>query len=205
MLHTLLTLLFPPKPQRTPSIPLLSGLIPVRVREVDLRAQGVMYLDEVRAAASYASSKNLQDVIRQYKYNRKRALAAPLGQLLCDALEVFPPDEEAILCPVPLHWSRRFSRGFNQAELLAASLSQEAGLPHTRLLHRVRPTGHQAWRTHDERRLAMHDAFIASPCDHLHVTLVDDVATTMSTLDACARALKSAGATHVDAIVIALG
>jgi predicted amidophosphoribosyltransferase len=71
-------------------------------------------------------------------------------------------------------------------------------------LRRVRPTGHQAWRSHDERRLAMCDAFTAKDVP-AHVLLIDDVATTVSTLDACAQVLKSAGATQVHGLAIALG
>ncbi len=205
MLPILLSLFFPPKDRHIPSLALLSGLVPIHLSQHDLRAQGVMHFDGLTAAAAYGSSKNLQECIRRFKYGGQRSLATPLSRLLGDACAVFPPNEDSILCPVPLHWSRKFARGFNQAQLLASALSQEAGIAHVQLLRRIRPTGHQAWRTHDERRLAMHDAFDAHRCIPSHVTLVDDVATTMSTLDACACVLKNAGALHVDAIVIALG
>lgn len=179
---------------------------PVRISAMELRAQGIMHLDGLIAVTMYASSKSLQDAIRLFKYHRRRSLAPQLGRLMANATlsspHFFP---RTMLCPVPLHWSRKFSRGFNQADLLARDLSKSLHLPVSHLLRRVRPTGHQAWRSHDERRLAMKDAFVAHRSAFSHVTLVDDVATTMSTLDACARELKNAGVSHVDAIVLALG
>jgi competence protein ComFC len=205
MLQFLLALFFPAKSEQTHSLPVFSNLAPVRIRQEELRSQGIMHLDGLTAAATYASSKDLQEAIRRFKYHKQRSLADPLGRILSDAFMLLSPNNRTAFCPVPLHWSRRFARGFNQAELLARALSQSTRLPITMSVRRVRPTGHQAWRSHDERRLAMHDAFVARDCDVSHITLVDDVATTMSTLDACAYALKSAGVAHVDAIVIALG
>lgn len=179
---------------------------PVCLGSLELRSQGIMHLDGLLAVTTYGSSKSLQKTIHSFKYQRQRTLAVPLGQLMTRASSLDPHFlNRTVLCPVPLHWSRRFSRGFNQAELLAREVSSALHLPVSYLLRRVRPTGHQAWRSHDERRLAMSDAFVAQSCTFVRVTLVDDVATTMSTLDACACALKNAGASHVDAIVIALG
>lgn len=206
MLHSLTTLLFPEKPQEAQSLEVLPDLIPLHLGKDRLHDQGSMYLDGLTAAAAYASSREVQDMIRRFKYGRRRSLAPVLGQLMVNTLPYFPLNAGTVLCPVPLHWSRRFSRGFNQAALLAEHVAQVTQIPVVDLLRRTRPTGHQAWRSHDERRLAMHDAFRAQGCDGvLHVTLVDDVATTLSTLDACARVIKEAGVPFVDAIVVALG
>lgn len=199
-------LLFP-RPKDAASFRMdIGSFDPVRIHPLELRAQGIMHLDGLIAVTTYGSSKSLQDAIRSFKYHRQRSLAVPLGQLMARAASSASHFfDRTVLCPVPLHWSRKFSRGFNQAELLAREVSSAVHLPISHLLRRVRPTGHQAWRSHDERRLAMSDAFVAHCCTFSHVTLVDDVATTMSTLDACACALKNAGVSHVDAIVIALG
>lgn len=205
MLSSLFSLLFPSRPHSETVIPDFSALRPIHLFQSDLQAQGIMYLDGLTAGAAYASSKDLQQLIRQFKYGKRRALAVPLGQLLADTLPYFPLDPSTVLCPVPLHWLRRFARGFNQADLLAREVSRITGTALVHDLRRTRPTGHQAWRSHDERRLAMRDAFTVERCGHIGVTLVDDVATTMSTLDACACALKEAGVSHVDALVVALG
>jgi len=205
MLSSLFTLFFPEKLQDlTISSIELPITQPVQLKQDHLRRQGVMHLDCLTAALAYASSRDMQKLIHQFKYNKKRALAAPLGKVLLDAAAHIPLSEDMVICPVPLHWSRRFSRGFNQAELLAREVSDYTTLPIAHCLKRVRPTGHQAWRTHDERRLAMVDAFAVRSTSS-HILLIDDVATTMSTLDACAEALKRRGVSHVQALVIALG
>lgn len=206
MFQTLLAFFFPTKEISIQEEAFIESFDPVRIQAIELRAQGIMYLDGLIAVTTYVSSKSLQDAIRLFKYHRRRALASQLGRLMTNAVRLSPHFfPRTMLCPVPLHWSRQFSRGFNQAELLTQEVSTALHLPVSHLLRRVRPTGHQAWRSHDERRLAMKDAFVAQRSTFSHVTLVDDVATTMSTLDACARALKNAGVSHVDAIVIALG
>lgn len=205
-MHYLLSTLFFPVKNDQSFVTLQHGaLIPIRLRTETLREQGIMYLDGLTASAAYASSKDLQETIRRFKYGRQRRLAAPLCACLFQAQQTFPLCDDTVLCPVPLHWSRRFSRGFNQAALLAKNLSAVVDRPLVEVLRRTRPTGHQAWRSHDERRLAMHEAFMTITDVPSHVTLVDDVATTMSTLDACAEVLKNAGVEHVDAIVVALG
>ena len=179
---------------------------PVIVDGYALRTQGVLHLDRLVAAANYASSRALQESIQLFKYGRRRSLAPSLGLLLSVASGLLSKStEQHVLCPVPLHWSRRFARGFNQAELLAREVAHATGMPLTLCLRRTRPTGHQAWRTHSERRLAMQDAFVALQPAPSHVILIDDVATTVSTLDACACALKHAGVQHVQALVVALG
>lgn len=205
MPYLLSTLFFPVKHDQSFITLQHSALIPIRLRTETLRQQGIMYLDSLTASAAYALSKDLQETIRRFKYGRQRRLVDVCRYHLCCAIQKFPLHEDTALCPVPLHWSRRFSRGFNQAALLANNLSAVVDIPLVEVLRRTRPTGHQAWRSHDERRLAMSDAFKVHGCVPLHVTLVDDVATTMSTLDACAAVLKNAGVEQVDAIVLALG
>jgi ComF family protein len=112
-----------------------------------------------------------------------------------------------VLCPVPLHWTRAWERGFNQAFLLAEHVGYVCGWEAEELLVRSRPTGRQARRTTGDRRRALREAFtvrspiVAPP----HVILLDDVATSGATLTACAQALRDAGAQRVQALVVAVG
>jgi predicted amidophosphoribosyltransferase len=111
-----------------------------------------------------------------------------------------------VLCPVPLHWLRRFGRGFNQAECLARVVAAERGLPVRGLLMRIRWTGSQVQRCRSERLTAVRGAFRCRiPDPPAHLVLIDDLSTTGATLDACARALKEAGARYVEGWVIAHG
>jgi ComF family protein len=108
---------------------------------------------------------------------------------------------------VPLHFVRRFLRGFNQAESLARCLAAELQLPHrSRILKRVRMTRPQSELKRDERRDNVHDAFRARPAADLKgatVLLVDDILTTGATCSDAARALKAAGAARVVVAIVA--
>jgi ComF family protein len=105
--------------------------------------------------------------------------------------------------PVPLHFRRRIERGFNQAVDLAAHV----GIPWIAALKRVRATAVQAGLPASRRHANVRDAFAAgrqaSMLRDAVVVLIDDVCTTGATLDACARALKGAGAREVRALTAA--
>ena len=158
-----------------------------------------------RAAGEYAGA--LRQLIHALKYDGRRSLAAPLAALMRErGREVL--DGATVAVPVPLHWSRRWQRGFNQAEALAARL----GLPVCRALARRRPTraqfGLPAARRHRNVRGAFGPARwragrARSRLKGAVVVLVDDVATTGATLRACAEELKRMGAREVRAITAA--
>ncbi len=200
-------------------------LTPLLLSEAELRRQGIAYLDSVVAAGRYDSSPLLKKAILTFKYKRIPELAKDLSGWMLAAIPgllILPTTENnfrtsalstsdtspaPILCPVPLHWSRRFWRGFNQAELLAKNISDAKQWPMQHLLKRVRATGHQAHRKREERLTALNDAFVFDErCDvPSTVILVDDLCTTGTTLRECAKALKKAGVKHVSALVVAYG
>lgn len=111
-----------------------------------------------------------------------------------------------MLIPVPLHKVRLRKRRFNQAALLARALSQLNGIPYrTEILMRSKNTPSQGGQTFSGRKRNVAGAFGLRPqqTDLLtgkHVVLIDDVYTTGSTLSACAKTLKRAGAARVDAL-----
>lgn len=113
------------------------------------------------------------------------------------------------LVPVPLHPVRLFRRRFNQSALLAQALAKQTGLPvETDALRRARPTPSQAGLNARARRRNMAGAFtVREPAKprvkDASLVLVDDVFTTGATLQACARALKRAGARRVAALTLA--
>ena len=105
--------------------------------------------------------------------------------------------------PVPLHPWRRLRRGFNQARDLAQDLDR----PVVDALWRVRATRPQMSLSGAARRMNLRGAFVASPFVDLNdrvVVLVDDVRTTGTTLDRCAKVLRRAGAREVRALTIAI-
>jgi ComF family protein len=157
------------------------------------------------AAYSYgAHDGNLRTLLHLFKYHRMRPLAAPLGRLMARAL---PRDERVdAIVPMPLHWRRWITRGYNQSELLAREVSARAGLPVERLLSRSRNTPVQAGLTSRERRLNVRNSFavpdparVGGRC----LLLIDDVLTTGATLNAASGALKQAGAARIAILTLA--
>lgn len=174
---------------------------PVHESNEQLRGRELRFIDAIHAGSTYQNCPLLKKAVHAFKYKGVRSLSKDLTQVL---LHAKPPTKEAVLCPVPLHWTRLFSRGFNQAELLAKDLSRECALPVRHLLKRIRPTGHQARRNRAERMSAMGGSFVCrieNPPPF--VILIDDLATTGATLDACAAVLKHAGVKRVEGWVVA--
>jgi len=157
------------------------------------------------AAYSYGFYEGtLRELIHLLKYSRIQTLAAPLGRLMGAAL---PRDQrfDAIV-PVPMHWRRRWARGFNQSMLLARTLAKRTGLPVWNAARRSRSTPPQAGLTSARRRENMTRAFEVRKPEAVkgrRILLVDDVLTTGATASACARALKVAGAAHVAVLTVA--
>jgi len=133
-----------------------------------------------------------------------RPLAGRLSRLLDRA---FPVDERYdLIVPVPLHWHRRWRRGYNQAELLARGVAKRRRIPVVNALRRRKPTANQAGLTSAGRRRNMAGAFEARGAVELRskrILLIDDVFTTGATASACARALKKAGAGSVSLLTLA--
>lgn len=147
----------------------------------------------------------LRDIIHALKYEGRRSIAPPLGALMRSAGAPLLRDADVVV-PVPLHPRRERSRGFNQAD----DLSRVLGLPVHPLLRRIRDTTSQIDLPKDERQRNVHDAFALSRArgaglraPESIVVLVDDVATTGATLEACAVVLKAAGAKEVRALTAA--
>jgi ComF family protein len=150
----------------------------------------------------------LRKLIQLFKYGRIQTLSKPLGRLLARAL----PREQNfdVIVPMPLHWRKRWQRGFNQAELLAREIGKRTHVPVENALRRVRPTESQAGLTSAKRRKNVSGAFQAwrttknlKAIGGQRVLLIDDVMTTGATAASCARALKRAGARHVTLLTLA--
>ena len=165
------------------------------------RCQGArLCVSRARAIGAYDGA--LRAIVHALKYDARRSLARPLGELMrargADVLQGVTS-----VVPVPLHPSRRRERGFNQARDLARHL----GLPVVEALARVRSTAPQAQLSAAERRQNLEGAFMttrhARRLIGATVVLVDDVSTTGATLEGCAQALRSAGVADVRALTAA--
>lgn len=113
-----------------------------------------------------------------------------------------------VIIPVPLHPLKKRKRGFNQAEILAGSLSEQTGIPvRTDILFRIKKTSPQKVLGPGERRANLKGAFAVSgkweACRN--VLLIDDIYTTGSTIERCAGILKKAGVENVWFLTISIG
>lgn len=163
-------------------------------------------MSEFDAAYSYGSyDGNLRDLIHLFKYARVRSLARPFGRLLISALPLNLRFDAVV--PMPMHWLRRWRRGFNQAELLARAVAKHTGLPCLKALRRTRSVPAQAGLTAAQRRRNTTGTFAAArrklALEGRHILLVDDVLTTGSTARAAAAVLKRAGAARVTVLTLA--
>ncbi len=163
---------------------------------------GLNGFDQVYSFGAYESV--LRKLIHVFKFEGVRTLQRPLGALLAQAL----PRETSFdaVVPMPLHWRRRWQRGFNQSELLAREIARRWSVPVRALVRRGRATAPQAGLTSAQRRTNVEGAFEVKDAARLkgmRLLLVDDVLTTGATASACARALKRAGAAHVTFLALA--
>jgi ComF family protein len=146
----------------------------------------------------------MKEIIHALKYERRRTIAPRLGDLMRTSGAALLRDADVVV-PVPLHPRREYQRGFNQADDLARHL----GLPVRHLLKRAVFTQSQIELPKHQRQENVRNAFALNevPGSRLPVpgtvVLVDDVSTTGSTLEACARVLKANGVTEVRALTAA--
>ncbi len=162
--------------------------------------------DRARAACVYEDP--VRDLILAFKHGDRTDLAGLFALWLQRAAADLLPQADAI-APVPLHPLRLLARRYNQAAEVARPLARLAGKPYfASPVVRRRRTLSQGGRSASGRRRNVAGAFEVPASWTRRVAgrrilLVDDVLTTGATLEACARALKAAGAAGVDVAVIA--
>lgn len=149
-------------------------------------------------------------VLMDYKYRGKSYIGRKLGDILCDRMsledEVFD-----LIVPVPMHRKKQDRRGYNQAAVMAVRLAERKGIPCAAgLLERVRNTLPMKGLKPFDRYENLRGAFAVSGKNHYEIRgkrilLVDDIYTTGSTIDACSRVLRDAGAERICALTFACG
>jgi ComF family protein len=165
---------------------------------------GLKGFDDVYTFGPYEG--RLRQLVHLFKYGKMEPLATSFGPMLARAL----PREASfdLIVPMPLHWFKRFQRGFNQSELLAKEVSIRWGAPIVNAARRRKFTTAQAGLTNAKRRANVSGAFAVpkrfrNRLDGKHVLPMDDVTTTGATASACARVLKRAGAARVTLLTLA--
>lgn len=151
-----------------------------------------------------AYEEPLSSLIRA-KQHRNIAAAQQLGVLLINHFAEWKISVDYIV-PVPLHWRRYAWRGFNQAEIIAATMAQAWNVPLVHLLKRTKNTAYQMTQTAETREENVRDVFTVAINEvekyrGKHIVLIDDLMTTGATLTATGRALLTVKPASVTAIV----
>lgn len=159
---------------------------------------------ETRAATFYGGTA--RSLVLSLKHGDRPDLAVPMARWMRRAGEGLLARADLVI-PVPLHWTRRVGRRFNQSAELSRRIASERGIAHgAGLLLRIRATGSQKGRDLEERRANVAGAFACPAPGRIagrRIVLVDDVMTTGATVNAAARTLRASGAASVDVLVFA--
>jgi len=159
-------------------------------------------------AGSY-KDKVLKEALHEFKYSGVLSVGEILEEVLCRRLTRWlNHGEDLVVVPVPLHINKLKKRGFNQAELLARAISKKFGLEGGTALSRIRETQTQVGLSRNDRQKNLDGAIICSDPELImgrNILLVDDVVTTGSTINECAKVLRKIGAKKVYVASVARG
>lgn len=168
--------------------------------------ESMFFFEQARAYGHYHGV--LKEIIHEFKYKGKRDLALFLGDKIYNVYKNTSWPFIDFIIPVPLHKKRFRERGFNQSLLLAKVLSQKTKIPVLDVLQRIKPTKQQVRLSRKSRRENMKNVFKINLKEKIYnktLILVDDVYTTGTTVNECAKTLKKAGAREIYVITIARG
>lgn len=164
-----------------------------------------LHFDGIARVGVYLDA--MQQIILAFKHGRSElnAVLAPLAEATLQGCRFY--DRIDLMVPVPLHWTRRLARGYNQSHVLARKLRHPAAWICTDLV-RIRRTRVQPAAVTPAARARNVKGAFAARADHRFagrtVCLIDDIKTSGATLNECAQTLKDAGATEVYALVLAV-
>ena len=172
-------------------------------------------LDDLYWALNYQRPLN-KNLIQKFKYKPFiKELAKPLSCLIIDHFQLlatkpnFLRETDFVLIPVPLYKKRLKWRGFNQAEEIAKQLSCSLEIPVlNNVLVKIKKNLPQVGLSEKQRKENIKDVFVCKNTElaqRKKVLLIDDIYTTGSTMEECARVLKNAGVQEVIGIVLARG
>ena len=163
-------------------------------------------LENAYALTDFRRGGTVRNLLHELKYNHQPEIGRRLGRHLGATVNQADTKYDLII-PVPLHKARRRIRGYNQSERIAAGISETTGIPlNDKLLIRPRRTHTQTRKTREARWMNVCDAFHVTEPAGLYrqkVLLVDDVITTGSTAEACARELLKNGCAAIAVACIA--
>ena len=155
------------------------------------------------SAAPFEYAFPVDAALKAIKFRRRLDYVLVFAEQLQRVFGELPDDIDALL-PVPLHWRRHATRGFNQAVELCRALRQHSGLPMLHNVRRTRATPFQSGLEAAARSRNLRQAFTSQGCiGAQHVLIVDDVITTGATCRELARVVLAAGAKKVSVLAVA--
>lgn len=150
----------------------------------------------------------VSQMIKRFKYDNHPEYAKPIAQLMAKNIDCNVLENIDCIIPVPLHKTRQKQRGFNQAELMSACLSELYNIPvYNNVLKRIKKTAPQYNLSPQQRMGNITGAFAVENAEIVKnktVMLIDDIFTTGSTMDSCSKALLSHGAAAVYGMTLAI-
>ena len=158
----------------------------------------------------YNDESGYRNISKALKYGRNFKAGRYFGKMLGEeiaASELF--GDVDLIIPVPLHWTRRWKRGYNQAEIIASEVARTTGAAfETDILERIRRTKTQTRQSREEKERNVKDAFKARggiEVKRSHILIIDDIFTTGSTLAECHKAIRSITGEETRISVASLG
>lgn len=144
----------------------------------------------------YRSGAGYSRITQALKYGRDFAAGRFFAGMLAERIKASALYADVdLIVPVPLHWTRQWKRGYNQAAIIAAEVSRILGVPcDSHFLKRTKRTTSQAHTGLQGKEKNVSGAFRArrKECPYRHLLLLDDVYTTGATLTACHNAIREA-------------
>lgn len=151
--------------------------------------------------ACFIYDEVIRDLMHNLKFRNKRYIAEGLGKIWANHVACYMSTiTDAVLVPLPMHPDKQVERGFNQAEILSNALSKVSSIPTDNILERTEDTPPQSGLHPALRAENVQDAFVIRPNFHperKNYILIDDIYTTGSSLNECAKTLKNSGINNV--------
>jgi len=176
--------------------------------QIHRNCQSSSSLDGLIAASKY-SDKIIKNAILNFKYRGAKDISQSLSWLIIDHIkdkQISFFKEVDIVIPIPLHKKKYIQRGFNQTNLIAEDICNYFEWKFGDYLQRIKYTQTQTKLNEKQRQINIEGVFkmkVGVDLKNKNIILVDDVITTGSTLQECAKVLKQAGATKVWGLAVA--
>jgi len=186
---------------------------PIRTRNGENQVCGICRIQPnkkiIKTIAAGEYQNSLKRIIHLYKYERQQFLSKLFAEIIAEqAIKMKTTENIDLLVPIPLHWTRKRWRGFNQSREICRNISPLINIPviPNSAFCRIRKTTPQVQLNAASRAENIRGAFIVRKPEHIknkNIALVDDVLTTGATSNECSRILLRSGAKSVSLFIIA--